>query len=109
METTQVLTPEAPQAPKKKRPSLHLPKNKKGGKWVRRAAILAIAALGIYWFWVRPGQGGGEGWGFRQRLEDQRMAVCLEAGDAVDAGMPLAESGKALCLALYLETKPPED
>nr|WP_296463347.1 hypothetical protein [uncultured Acetatifactor sp.] len=56
-----------------------------------------------------PGQGGGEGWGFRQRLEDQRMAVCLEAGDAVDAGMPLAESGKALCLALYLETKPPED
>ncbi len=37
------------------------------------------------------------------------MAVCLEAGDAVDAGMPLAESGKALCLALYLETKPPED
>ena len=59
METTQVLTPEAPQAPKKKRPSLHLPKNKKGGKWVRRAAILAVAALGIYWFWVRPGQGGG--------------------------------------------------
>lgn len=56
-----------------------------------------------------PGQGGGEGWGFRQCLEDQRMAVCLEAGDAVDAGMPLAESGKALCLALYLETKPPED
>ncbi len=56
-----------------------------------------------------PGQGGGEGWVFRQRLEDQRMAVCLEAGDAVDAGMPLAESGKALCLALYLETKPPED
>ena len=59
METTQVLTPEAPQAPKKKRPSLHLPKNKKGGKWVRRAAILAVAALGVYWFWVRPGQGGG--------------------------------------------------
>ena len=56
-----------------------------------------------------PGQGGGEGWGFRLRVEDQRMAVCLEAGDAVDAGMPLAESGKALCLALYLETKPPED
>ena len=56
-----------------------------------------------------PRQGGGEGWGFRLRVEDQRMAVCLEAGDAVDAGMPLAESGKALCLALYLETKPPED
>ncbi len=45
-----------------------------------------------------------EPWGFRQRLENDRMAVCLEAWDA--AGLQGAESGKALRFALYLETKP---
>ena len=46
METTQVLTPEAPQSPKKKLPSFHLPKGRKGRKWVRRIVILAVVALG---------------------------------------------------------------
>ncbi len=50
---------------------------------------------------------GTEPWGFRQRLENDRMAVCLEAGDAVS--LQGAESGKVLRFALYLETKPLED
>ena len=58
METTQVLTPEAPQSPKKKLPSFHLPKGRKGRKWVRRIVILAVVALGAYWFFLRPKQSG---------------------------------------------------
>lgn len=53
--------------------------------------------------------GAGEDWGFRQRLENDRMAVCLEAGDAVSSQASPAESGKGLRFALYLETKPLED
>lgn len=63
METTTVMTPEASQAPGEKKgrklPRLHLPKSKKGKKWLRRIAILTAAALGVYWFAIRPGQGGG--------------------------------------------------
>ena len=63
METTNVITPEAPQAPNERKgrrlPSLHLPKGKKGKKWVRRIAILAVLALGAYWIFFRPGQEGG--------------------------------------------------
>ena len=61
METTQVLTPEAPQAPKEKKklPSFHLPKGKKGKKWARRIVILAVVALGAYWFVGRSGQSAG--------------------------------------------------
>ena len=61
METTSVITPEAPQAPGKKGrlPSFRLPKGKKGKKWLRRGLIAAGALLGVYWFVVRPGQSGG--------------------------------------------------
>jgi HlyD family secretion protein len=61
METTSVITPEAPQAPGKKGklPSFRLPKGKKGKKWLRRGLIAAGVLLGVYWFAVRPGQGGG--------------------------------------------------
>ena len=60
METTQLPVQEAPQSPKEKKklPSFHLPKSKKGRKWVRRIAILALVALGAYWFLFRPKQGG---------------------------------------------------
>ncbi len=61
METTQMKTQEAPQAPapakERKLPSLKLPKKRK--KWVRRAAVLTAAALGIYWFVLKPSGGGG--------------------------------------------------
>ena len=61
METTNVITPEAPQAPKEKKklPSFHLPKGKKGKKWARRIVILAVVALGAYWFVGRSGQSAG--------------------------------------------------
>ena len=62
METTQVMTPEAPQAPqekKRKLPSLRLPKSKKGRKWLRRAAILAVIAAGASWFVLKSSGNGG--------------------------------------------------
>lgn len=60
METTNVLTPREPQAPqgKRKLPAIHLPRGKKGKRWLRRIAVLGVAALGVYWFFLRSGQGG---------------------------------------------------
>ena len=61
METTQMKTQEAPQAPapvkERKLPSLKLPKKRK--RWIRRAAVLTAAALGVYWFALKPSNGGG--------------------------------------------------
>ena len=58
METTQAPIQEAPQRKKERRlPTLKLPKKQK--KWLRRIAILAVAGLGVYWFAIKPGQGGG--------------------------------------------------
>lgn len=48
---------QAEQRPKKKFPTLRLPPKRK--KWIRRTAILVVIALGAYWFFIRPGQGGG--------------------------------------------------
>lgn len=61
METTQIVTTEAPQAPgkKKKLPIPHLPKSKKGKKWLRRGLIAAAALFGVYWFALRPSGTGG--------------------------------------------------
>lgn len=61
METTSVLTPETPQAPEKKGrklPSFHLPKSKKGKKWLRRGLIAAVVLLGVYWFFFKPSGSG---------------------------------------------------
>lgn len=55
-ETAAELTP-ADQKQKKRLPALHIPPKRK--KWVRRIAILTVAALGVYWFAIRPGQGNG--------------------------------------------------
>lgn len=48
---------------------------------------------------------GKESWGFRQRLENDQISVCLEAGDAVSAQARLSDSGEALHFVLYLETR----
>ena len=63
METTTVVTPEAPQAPEKKRklPVPRLPKSKKGRKWLRRGLIAAAVLLAVYWFFLRSSGGGGAG------------------------------------------------
>lgn len=61
METTSVLTPETPQAPEKKGrklPSFHLPRSKKGKKWLRRGLIAAAVLLGVYWFFLKPSGSG---------------------------------------------------
>ena len=63
METTTVLTPEAPQAPKKKLRSFRLPKGGKGKKWLRRGAAAAVALLGVYWFFIRQNQSGAPAMG----------------------------------------------
>ena len=60
METTSVLTPEAPQTPKDKKRKLplpHLPKTKKGKKWLKRGGIAAVALLGVCWFAFKPSGG----------------------------------------------------
>ncbi len=61
METTQIpaqeTTTELAPKPKKKFPALRLPPKRK--KWIRRIAVLAVIALGAYWFVNRSGQGGG--------------------------------------------------
>ncbi len=46
-----------------------------------------------------------EDWGFGQRLENDEIAVCLEAGNALSTQVPFTNSREALCFALYLETK----
>lgn len=65
METTNVLTPQAPQAPKegkgRRLPALHLPK--KGKKWVRRGIIAAVVLLGGYWFFLKSSGGGAPAMG----------------------------------------------
>ncbi len=58
MEATKMPEQEAPQEVKKRRlPALKLPKKRK--KWIRRAALLLVAALGIFWFTHRGGGGTG--------------------------------------------------
>ena len=54
---------------------------------------------------IDPGEEIQGGWGFRQRLENDQMSVCLEAGDAVSAQARLTNSGEVLHFALYLETR----
>ncbi len=60
METTNVLTPQAPQTPKEGKgrrfPVPHLPK--KGKKWVRRGIIAAVVLLGGCWFFLKSSGGG---------------------------------------------------
>ena len=61
METTSVLTPEAPQAPKegkRKLPRPRLPKTKKGKKRLKWGIIAAVVLLGIWWFFIRSSGGG---------------------------------------------------
>ena len=61
METTSVLTPEAPQAPKegkRKLPRPRLPKTKKGKKRLQWGIIAAVVLLGIWWFFIRSSGGG---------------------------------------------------
>ena len=61
METTSVLTPEAPQAPKegkRKLPRPPLPKTKKGKKRLKWGIIAAVVLLGIWWFFIRSSGGG---------------------------------------------------
>lgn len=50
-----------------------------------------------------------EDWGFGQCLENDEVAVCLEAGNALSAQVPLSNSREALRLALYLKTKALEE
>lgn len=61
METT-VLTPEAPPVPEKRRklPLPHLPKSKKGKKWLKRGVIAAAVLAGAYWF-LKPSGNTGTG------------------------------------------------
>ena len=58
METTTVMAPETSQASEGKKgrklPKLHLPKSKKGKKWLRRGLIAAAALLAAYWFFFKP-------------------------------------------------------
>ena len=58
METTTVMAPETSQASEGKKgrklPKLHLPKSKKGKKWLRRGLIAAAALLAAYWFFLKP-------------------------------------------------------
>ena len=62
METTTVMTPETSQAPGEKKgrklPQLHLPKSKKGKKWLRRGLIAAAVLLAAYWFFLKPSGAG---------------------------------------------------
>ena len=57
METTQVSVKDEPQKKAGGLPALKLPKKRK--KWIRRIAILAVIALGAYWFVNRSGPGSG--------------------------------------------------
>ena len=59
METAQISTQEAAQAPQevKRRPSLHLPK--KGKKWVKRLVIALVVLAVIWWIFLRPQGGNG--------------------------------------------------
>ncbi len=59
METTSVATPEAPQQTKRKLPALRLPGGRKGKKWARRIAVLALIGLGAAWFALKPGGAPG--------------------------------------------------
>ena len=54
METAQISTQEAAQAPQeaKRRPALHLPK--KGKKWGKRLLIALLALAVIWWIFLRP-------------------------------------------------------
>ncbi len=64
MEAAQVVTTEAPQAPgkKKKLPIPHLPKSKKGKKWLKRLLLLLILGGAAYWFvFLRPAGDAGPG------------------------------------------------
>lgn len=60
MDATQIKVQEAPQDLKeKKRFQFQVPK--KGKKWFKRLAVLAIAALALYWFVLRTVLGSGTG------------------------------------------------
>lgn len=62
METTTVLAPGAPPAPEKKGklPLPHLPKSKKGKKWLKRGVIAAAVLAGAYWI-LKPSGNTGTG------------------------------------------------
>ena len=60
METTTVLTPEGAQETKKKKlPRPHLPKTRKGKKWLRRGVVAAVILAGAGWFALKPSGRGG--------------------------------------------------
>ncbi len=64
MEAAQIVTTEASQAPgkKKKLPIPHLPKSKKGKKWLKRLPLLLLLGGAAYWFlFLRPTGDAGAG------------------------------------------------
>ena len=83
MEATQVETQEK-QAEKKKLP-LKLPK--KGKKWKRIAALLLVAALGVWWFVLRPmgaaGQTGGAGMYQTDTAQVRDLTVSVDGSGTV--------------------------
>lgn len=83
MEATQVETQEK-QAEKKKLP-LKLPK--KGKKWKGIAALLLVAALGVWWFVLRPmgaaGQTGGAGMYQTDTAQVRDLTVSVDGSGTV--------------------------
>lgn len=83
MEATQVETQEK-QAEKKKLP-LKLPK--KGKKWKGIAALLLVAALGVWWFVLRPmgaaGQTGGAGMYQTDTAQVRELTVSVDGSGTV--------------------------
>lgn len=51
------------------------------------------------------GEESGKDWRFGQRLENEEMAACLEAGEAVGVSADSEDGKETLCFALYWETK----
>ena len=86
METAQISTQEAAQAPQeaKRRPALHLPK--KGKKWGKRLLIALLALAVIWWIFLRPrgdAQTAGAGQYTAEPASLQDLTVSVSGSGAV--------------------------
>ena len=86
METAQISTQEAAQAPQeaKRRPTLHLPK--KGKKWGKRLLIALLALAVIWWIFLRPrgdAQTAGAGQYTAEPASLQDLTVSVSGSGAV--------------------------